>query len=95
MAKGKPVIDPVEADAMAERLRRKLRAKLKRMPESVIMEFGTKVKKPGLSTATDWPDSFNRDRWYKTFGKSGAIDKETPLTANGPAAKTSASKTSG
>lgn len=94
MTKGRPVIDPMEADAMAERLRKKLRAKLKRMPDSVIMEFGTKVKKPGMATATDWPDSFNRDRWYKTFGKSGAIDKVTPATARKAAAKVTPAKTS-
>ncbi len=87
MTKGKPVIDPMEADAMAERLRKKLRTKLRRMPDSVIMEFGTKVKKPGLATATDWPDSFNRDRWYKTFGKSAAIDKVKPVAARTPTPK--------
>lgn len=92
MSKGKPVIDPVESDAMAERLRKKLRAKLKRMPEKVIVEFGTRVRKVGLPTGTDWPDSFNRDRWYKTFGKSGDLAVERPASRT-TAAKTAAAKT--
>lgn len=92
MSKGKPVIDPVESDAMAERLRKKLRAKLKRMPEKVIIEFGTKVKKAGMPTGTDWPDSFNRDRWYKTFGKSGDLAVERPASKT-TATKTTAAKT--
>jgi hypothetical protein len=106
MVKAKSFIDPAEADALADSLRKKLRRKLKRLPDKVIFEFGTKPKKPGIATGTDWPDSFNRDRWYNTWAKSGAdmVTKTGPKTGiktgiktgtkAGPVtAKTSASKT--
>ena len=95
MSKGKAVIDPQELDAIAEGLRKKLRSKLKRLPEKVIIEFGDKVKRPGKLTGTDWPDSFNRDRWYKTFGKSGDLTVEKPGAIKTAAAKKTATKIPG
>jgi hypothetical protein len=97
MAKVKHFIKPGDADALADGLRRKLRAKLKRLPEKVIFEFGTKPKKPGVATGTDWPDSFNRDRWYNTWAKSpaDAVTKRAPVKAKTPAVKTPAVKTPG
>jgi hypothetical protein len=74
MRKQDSIIPPKTADKLAESLRKKLRVKLGKLPEQVIIEFGKKPRKPGIATGTDWPDSFNRDRWYNTWARgSGKV----------------------
>jgi hypothetical protein len=57
-------------------LREKLEEKLGTLPNDVLIEFGSGPKEISdlavLKVKTDWPDSFGRNSWYKTWAKSGA-----------------------
>ena len=56
-------------------LRQRLEEKLGVLPNDLLIEFGSGPKavadiKQG-KIKTDWPDSFDRNTWYKTWAKSG------------------------
>lgn len=76
---------------ISKEIRERLESKLGKLPSDVLIEFGAgpvdlnaiqdgKIK-------TDWPDSFDRNSWYKTWAKGGAAELPSDHIAQRAAAR--------
>jgi hypothetical protein len=62
--------------ALTKEIRERIDAKIENLPDDILIEFGGGPKSVENiidgRIQTDWPDSFDRNSWYKTWAKSGA-----------------------
>jgi hypothetical protein len=55
-------------------LRKDLMKRLKGVDATILVQVVQLGKTPGTDFFSDWGDSYNRDTWYKTWGKAEAVD---------------------
>jgi hypothetical protein len=74
------------AKDLSTKLRAYLEQKLGVIPDDLLIEFGGGPADPknidaSRPISTDWPDSFDRGSWYKTWAKGGAASRPSELLA--------------
>jgi len=64
------------AAEISEHVRKTLQERIGDLPDDILIEFGGGPRNVADiikgEIRTDWPDSFDRNTWYKTWAKSGA-----------------------
>lgn len=55
-------------------LRKDLMKRLKGVDATILVQVIKLGKGGGTDFFSDWPDTYNRDTWYKTWAKAEAVD---------------------
>jgi len=76
-------LSKAHAKEISAKMRQHLEDKIGVLTDDLIIEFGGGPKSildlKANRVGTDWPDSFDRNTWYKTWAKSGG-DYRPPET---------------